>query len=201
MQLLMGLGDVEELARAEVRAEEQMAKTLVLDGEHDAEMMVEAKCPVTGHSTTRERTVADQPVWTVDAFERLNAVPLIARPLARSTVEKFARGHGIWRITTTVMDENKQAMIAADEFDVDTMLGMFRELRAKQIRAQTEGGDHALPQEIRQFIEEAKAPGVTRCPIRDIEESAGKCPVDFKTMSAAEAKAAVEQFMSRAAKD
>ena len=201
MQLLMGLGDAEELARAEVRAEEQMAKTLVLDGEDDAAMMVEAKCPVTGHGTTRERTVADLPAWTVDAFERLNAVPLIARPLARSTVEKFARSHGMWRITTTVMDENKQAMIAADEFDADTMLGMFRGLRAKQIRAQTEGGDHALTQEIRQFIEEAKATGVTRCPIRDIEESAGKCPVDFKTMSAAEAKAAVEQFMNREAKD
>jgi hypothetical protein len=200
MQLLMGLGDTEELARAEVRAEEQMANTLVLDGEDDAAMMVEAKCPVTGHGAIRERAVADLPAWTVDAFERLNAVPLIARPLARSTVEKFARGHGMWRITTTVMDENKQAMIAADEFDADTMLGMFRGLRAKQIRAQAEGGDDALPQEMRQFVEEATAAGVTRCPIRDIEESAGKCPVDFETMSAAEAKAAVEQFMNREAK-
>jgi hypothetical protein len=109
-------------------------------------------------------------------------------------VEKFARGHEVWRITTSVMDENKQAMIEADEFDAETMMGMFRELRAKQIRAEAEGGD-GMPQEMRRFIEEAKASGVTRCPIRDIEEQASKCPVDFKTVSAADAKAAVEEFL------
>jgi hypothetical protein len=49
---------------------------------------------------------------------------------------------------------------------------------------------------MRKFIEEAKASGVTRCPIRDIEEQADKCPVDFKTATPAEAKAAMEQFMS-----
>jgi len=36
--------------------------------------------------------------------------------LARNTVERFARNHDIWRVTTGVMDENKQAMIEADEF-------------------------------------------------------------------------------------
>jgi nucleotide-binding universal stress UspA family protein len=197
MQLLMGLGDAEELARAEIKAEEQMAKTLVLGNEGDGEIagaMVDAKCPMTGHVTTRERTVKDPTVWTVEAFERLRTVPLIARPLARNTVEKFARGHEVWRITTSVMDENKQAMIEADEFDAETMMGMFRELRAKQIRAEAEGGD-GMPQEMRRFIEEAKASGVTRCPIRDIEEQAAKCPVDFKTVSAADAKAAVEEFL------
>ena len=197
MQLLMGLGDAEELARAEIKAEEQMAKTLVLGIEEDSEIagaVGDVKCPMTGHATTRERTVKDPTVWTVEAFERLRTVPLIARPLARNTVEKFARGHEVWRITTSVMDENKQAMIEADEFDAETMMGMFRELRAKQIRAEAEGGD-GLPQEMRRFIEEAKASGVTRCPIRDIEEQASKCPVDFKTVSAADAKAAVEKFL------
>ena len=92
------------------------------------------------------------------------------------------------------MDENKQAMIEADEFDQETMMGMFRELRAKQIRAEAEGGD-GLSQEMRQFIEEAKASGVTRCPIRDIEEQASACPVDFKTVSVADAKAAVEKLL------
>ncbi len=202
MQLLMGIGDAEELARAEVKAEEQMAKTLVMGNERDDDIQgetIDVTCPVTGHVTNRARTAADPPVWTPEAFDRLRVVPLIARPLARSAVEKFASKHDIWRITTPVMDENKQAMIEADEFDADVMMGMFRELRAKQIRAEAQGGD-ALSPEMRQFIEEAKASGVTRCPIRDIEEKADKCPVDFKTMSPADAKAAVEQFMTQEAK-
>jgi len=198
MQLIMGIGDAEELARAEVKAEEQMAKTVVLGSDGDAEAagrMVEVTCPVTPHVSTRERTVADPPVWTVEAFDRLKVVPLIARPLARSTVERFAKGHDLWRITTAVMDENKQAMIEADEFDAETMMGMFRELRAKQIRAEAEGGD-ALSPEMRKFIEEAKASGMTRCPIRDIEEQMGKCPVDFKTTTPEEAKAAVARLLA-----
>lgn len=197
MQLIMGIGTAEELARAEVKAEEQMTKTVVLGSDNDVEpagRMIDVKCPVTHHVTTRERTVADAPVWTHEAFERLKAVPLIARPLARNTVERFARNHDMWRITTPVMDENKQAMIEADEFDAETMMGMFRELRAKQIRAEAEGGD-ALSPEMRKFIEEAKASGITRCPIRDIEEKADKCPVDFKTVSPADAKAAVERLL------
>ena len=199
MQLIMGIGDAEEIARAEVKAEEQMAKTLVLGTEEDGTIegdMVDVKCPVTGHVTTRARTAADPPVWTAEGFERLKVVPLVARPLARATVEKFARNHEIWRISTSVMDENKQAMIEADEFDAEVMMGMFRELRAKQIRAEAEGGD-ALGPEMRQFIEEAKKSGVTRCPIRDIEEEMTDCPVDFKTLSPADAKAAVEQFMQK----
>jgi hypothetical protein len=122
---------------------------------------------------------------------------MIARPLARNTVEKFAKAHGQWRITTAVMDENKQAMIAADEFDAETMMGMFRELRAKQIRGGAEGAGDGLSAEMRQFIEEAKASGITRCPIRDIEEKMSECPVDFKTMtSPADAKAAVERMLA-----
>ncbi len=199
MQLIMGIGDAEELARAELKAEEQMAKTVVLGREGDAEpagATVDVTCPVTGHVTTRARTAADPPVWTEEAFDRLRVVPLIARPLARSTVERFARQHELWRITTAVMDENKQAMIEADEFDAETMMGMFRELRAKQIRAEAEGGD-ALSPEMRTFIEEAKAQGVTRCPIRDIEEQASKCPVDFRTMTPDEAKEAVRRYMDQ----
>ena len=202
MQLIMGIGDAEEIARAEVKAEEQMVKTLVFGSDEDVEpagATVEARCPVPPyHVATRARTVADPAVWTREAFERLKAVPMIARPLARGTVEKFARAQGLWRITTQVMDENKQAMIAADEFDAETMMGMFRELRARQIRAEAEGGD-ALSPEMRRFIEEAKAAGVTRCPIRDIEEKMSACPVDFKTLSPADAKAAVERLMRQEA--
>jgi hypothetical protein len=92
------------------------------------------------------------------------------------------------------MDENKQAMIEADEFDVNTMMVMFKELRARQIRAEAENGD-ALSPEMRRFIEEAKAAGVTRCPIRDIEASMDQCPVDFKTVKPEDARAAVARLL------
>jgi len=198
MQLIMGIGTAEELALAELKAEQAMKRTVVLG--HDADPvpdvpMVETKCPYTGHAQSRERTETDPVQWTREAFERLRAVPLIARPLARNTVEKFARENDMWRVTTMVMDENKQAMIDADTFDIDTMLVMFKELQTKQIQAAAEGVDGLTP-EMRKFIEEAKAQGVTRCPIRDIEEQADKCPVDFKTASPEEAKAAMEKFMA-----
>lgn len=198
MQLIMGIGTAEELALAEVKAEEAMKRTVVLGCDTDADdaaRMVEVKCPYTGHVSVRERNASDPVVWTAEAFERLRSVPLIARPLARNTVERFAKEHGFWRVTTPVMDENKQAMIEADTFDVDTMLVMFKELQAKQLRAAAEGVDGLTP-EMRRFIEEAKASGVTRCPIRDVEKSLDKCPVDFKTVSPGDARAAVEAFMS-----
>ncbi|HEX6306625.1 MAG TPA: universal stress protein [Longimicrobiales bacterium] len=201
MQLIMGIGTAEELALAEVKAEEAMKRTVVQGSDDDVAVpaTVEARCPVTGRVAVRERTAADPPVWTGEAYERLRQVPLIARPLARNTVERFARGHGIWRITTRVMDENKQAMIEADEFDMDTMLVMFRELQTKQLRAAAEGVDGLTP-EMRRFIEEAKASGITRCPIRDVAEAADRCPVDFATVTPEQARRAVESLMSEEAK-
>jgi nucleotide-binding universal stress UspA family protein len=199
MQLVMGIGDAEEIARAEIRAEEQMAKTVVVGRDADGEpagRLVEVRCPMTKRVTTRERGAADPPVWTAEAFERLGVVPLIARPLARRTVERFAAAHALWRITTAVMDDNKEAMVEADEFDAETMMGMFNELRARQIRAEAEGTD-ALSPEMRRFIEEAKASGVSRCPIRDIEAQMSACPVDLKTVSPAEAKAAVAKLVDQ----
>jgi nucleotide-binding universal stress UspA family protein len=201
MQLIMGIGTAEELALAEIKAEEAMKRTLVEGSDADdapAVRMVTAKCPYTGHVQEREWSEKDPVAWTREAFERLSLVPLIARPLARNTVERFAREHALWRITTRVMDENKQAMIAADEFDVDTMLVMFKELQTKQLKAAAEGVDGLTP-EMRRFIDEAKAAGVTRCPIRDIERQMDKCPVDFKTATPAEARAAVEAFLNEAA--
>ena len=199
MQLIMGIGTAEELALAEVKAEEAMKRTVVQGSDEDPVSEVptiEVKCPYTGHMQTRERNEADPVVWTNEAFARLGAVPLIARPLARNTVERFGREHSFWRITATVMDENKQAMIEADEFDMDTMLVMFRELQTKQIQAAAEGLDGITP-EMRKFIDEAKASGVSRCPIRDVAEQVDKCPVDFKTISPEDAKTAIEQFMSK----
>ena len=198
MQLIMGIGSAEEVALAEVKAEEQMRRTRV-EG-HDADPVPEATvavtCPVTGRVGKRARTAADPIVWTEEAWGRLQLVPMIARPLARNTVERFARAHDIWRVTTRVMDENKQAMIEADEFDMDTMLVMFNELRAKQIRTEAERGadGSVLSPEMRRFIEEAKAAGVTRCPIRDVEERMTKCPVDMKTVTPEQARVAVEEM-------
>jgi len=197
MQLIMGIGNAEEIALAEVKATEQMQATKVQGADGDpvpAVPMIETKCPVTGNVLSRERVATDPIVWTQEAWQRLQLVPLIARPLARNTVERFARSHAIWRVTTPVMDDNKQAMIEADEFDIDTMMVMFTELRAKQIRAEAEGKD-ALSPEMRAFIEEAKAQGITRCPIRDIEEKMDKCPVDMKAVTPEDAKRAVEKLL------
>src|SRR5206468_2227237 len=197
MQLIMGIGTAEEIALAEVKATEQLKATKIQGRDADPEPAVaevEVKCPVTGSLSRRPRVATDPIVWTEEAWGRLQLVPLIARPLARNTVERFARNHAIWRVTTRVMDENKQAMIAADEFDIDTMMVMFTELRAKQIRAEAEGKD-ALSPEMRAFIEEAKAQGITRCPIRDIEDKMQKCPVDMKTVTPEEAKRAVEKLL------
>jgi nucleotide-binding universal stress UspA family protein len=198
MQLIMGIGDAEELALAELKAEEAMKRTLVMTGDADrfeTVPPVESKCPYSGHVTVRERNGEDPIAWTHEAFDRLGQVPLIARPLARNTVESFARRNDMWRITTAVMDENKQAMIEADEFDMDTMIVMFNELKAKQAKAEAAGVDGMSP-EMRRFIEEAKASGVTRCPIRGIERQMDDCPVDFKTVTPDEAKRAVEQFLA-----
>ena len=197
MQLIMGIGTAEEIALAEIKAEEQLKKTHVVGGDDDplpAQPVVEVRCPVTGRVSTRARTTTDPIEWTHEAWARLQAVPLIARPLARNTVDRFARNHDVWRVTTRLMDENKQAMIEADEFDAETMMVMFNELRARQIRAEAEGGD-ALSPEMRRFIEEAKAAGVTRCPIRDLEASMDKCPVDFRAVTPDQARAAVEQVL------
>jgi len=204
MQLIMGIGTAEEIARAEVKATEQLRATKVQG--HDADesplgVEVETKCPVTGVVSRRPRVASDPIVWTEEAWQRLHLVPLVARPLARNTVERFARGHDIWRVTTRVMDDNKQQMIEADEFDVETMMVMFTELRAKQIRAEAEGGEGGLTPEMRAFIEDAKAQGITRCPIRDIEEKMGQCPVDFRGVTPEQAKEAVERLLQEQAGD
>jgi nucleotide-binding universal stress UspA family protein len=199
MQMIMGIGDAEEMARAEVKAEEAMERTVVHgheDEEPDLPPVVE-ECPYTGHVTEREREASDPVVWTHEAYERLKQVPLIPRPLARNTVEKFAREKGLQRVTTSVMDENKQAMIEADTFDMDTMLVMFEEMKAKQARAETAGAD-ALSPEMKKFIEEAKESGVERCPIRDIADeakSSGDCPVDFEMATPTQAEDAIRAYI------
>lgn len=206
MQMIMGIGDAEELARAEVKAEEAMERTVVHGHDDDEDPRpppVVEECPYTGHEQERERTESDPVVWTHEAYERLEQVPLIPRPLARNTVEKFAREKGLWRVTTEIMDENKEAMIAADTFDVDTMLVMFEEMKAKQARAEAAGGEGISP-EMKKFIEEAKESGVERCPIRDIAEEArdsGDCPVDFDMATPEQAEEAIQAYLAGEAED
>src|SRR6185295_2300420 len=96
MQLIMGIGTAEEIVLAEVKATEQLQSTKVQG--HDADPApltadVEVKCPVTGNVSTRPRVATDPIIWTEEGWQRLQAVPLIARPLARNTVERFARSH------------------------------------------------------------------------------------------------------------
>jgi hypothetical protein len=70
---------------------------------------------------------------------------------------------------------------------------MFKELQSKQLKAAAEGVDGLTP-EMRAFIEEAKASGVTRCPIRDIDKAAEKCPVDFEMATPEQARRAMEMM-------
>src|SRR5207237_7312790 len=72
MQLIMGIGTAEEIALAEVKAQEQMKATKVQG--HDADPQpftpeVEVKCPVTGAVSRRPRTAADPIVWSEEAWQ------------------------------------------------------------------------------------------------------------------------------------
>jgi nucleotide-binding universal stress UspA family protein len=148
MQLVMGIGEAEEIARAELKAEEALADRPV------------PRCPMGSDREAVRRGARNGVTWSADAWARLELVPLIARPLARSTVERFAKERGVDHVTVQVMDENKQAMIEADSFDVETMMVMFSELRARQIRASAES----------RAGEFAEAAEVGKCPIREVQE-------------------------------
>ena len=129
MQLIMGIGTAEELALAEIKADEQMKRTKVQGHDDDpvpAEAMIEVKCPFTGHVSTRPRVATDPIVWTEEAWR-----PPAARSRSSPGRSPATRSSGSRATTTSgasprmVMDENKQAMIEADEFDMDTMMVMF----------------------------------------------------------------------------
>ena len=148
MQLVMGIGKAEEIARAELKAEEALSDRPI------------PMCPMGSDREAVKARARNGVTWAADAWERLELVPLIARPLARSTVERFAVSNELDHVTIAVMDENKQAMIEADTFDVETMMVMFSELRAREIRAGAEGGPGA-------FTESAD---VGKCPIREVQD-------------------------------
>ncbi|NIR45639.1 MAG: universal stress protein [Gemmatimonadetes bacterium] len=147
MQLVMGIGQAEEIARAEVKAEEALADRPV------------PMCPMGSDREAARARARGGVTWSKEAWERLELVPLIARPLARSTVERFAKSRDAEHVTVQVMDENKQAMIEADTFDVETMMVMFSELRAREIRAGAEGAQGTFSEA-----------GGSKCPIREVQE-------------------------------
>src|SRR5918999_1474943 len=67
MQLIMGIGTAEEIALAEVKAQEQMKKTRVEGHDADpepADSGVEVRCPVTGRIGRRARAATDPITWT-----------------------------------------------------------------------------------------------------------------------------------------
>jgi nucleotide-binding universal stress UspA family protein len=148
MQLVMGIGQAEEIAQAELKAEEALADRPV------------PMCPMGSDREAVRKRARNGVTWQPAAWERLELVPLVARPLARSTVERFAKDHELDHVTVQVMDDNRQAMIEAETFDIDTMMAMFGELRAREIRAGAEDGSA--------FSESADA-GV--CPIREVQEA------------------------------
>jgi nucleotide-binding universal stress UspA family protein len=148
MQLVMGIGQAEEIAQAELKAEEALADRPV------------PMCPMGSDRDAARQRARNGITWAKEAWGRLELVPLIARPLARSTVERFSAERAIDHVTIEVMDDNKQAMIDADSFDVETMMVMFSELRAREIRAAAEGA-------AAEFSESA---GSGKCPVREVQE-------------------------------
>lgn len=160
MQLVMGIGQAEEIARAELKAEESLSDRPVCG------------CPMGSDRETVRQRARNGITWSKEAWERLERVPLIARPLARSTVERFAREHALDHVTVQVMDDNRQAMIEADTFDIETMMVMFHELRAREIRESNVGASVG-------FLERSQA----KCPIREVQDKIDaleKCPVAKK---------------------
>ncbi len=155
MQLVMGIGQAEEIARAEVKAEEALSDRPV------------PQCPMGSDREAARQRARNGITWAKEAWERLELVPLIARPLARSTVERFAKDQDLDHVTVPVMDENKQAMIEADTFDMDTMMVMFSELRAREIRAGAEG-----------YGGEFKELSGGKCPIREVQDMLDKRAAD-----------------------
>jgi nucleotide-binding universal stress UspA family protein len=147
MQLVMGIGEAEEMARAEVKAEEALADRPV------------PRCPMGSDREAVRQRSRNGVTWSAEAWTRLELVPLIARPVARSTVERFAKQRDVDHVTVQVMDDNKQAMIEADTFDIETMMVMFSELRAREIRTgvETTGA-----------FSESAGPG--KCPVREVQE-------------------------------
>ena len=70
-----------------------------------------SKCPFS--EMVREMGAADQPrpdgpVWTEDAFQRLQNIPEFVRPMAKQGIEKLAADQGYSTIDEKVLDQAKE---------------------------------------------------------------------------------------------
>ncbi|MDE0184655.1 MAG: PCP reductase family protein [Candidatus Poribacteria bacterium] len=63
------------------------------------------KCPFTSVvADAFQEPDSSGPVWTPEALARLERVPSFVRPMAKTSIEEFARENGHTEITTDVMD-------------------------------------------------------------------------------------------------
>jgi hypothetical protein len=107
--------------------ETQVVRSLgVQIGPDGAQSATAGKCPVTGmlreleegSATGRSTAAADAGdgatdevpdagdglPWSREAGQRLDAIPQVVRPMAKLSIERFAREHGYERITEQVLD-------------------------------------------------------------------------------------------------
>jgi len=56
------------------------------------------------------QTEGDEPVWTPEALQRLNAAPRFVQPMIRKTYSDYARQHGLREITPEVMDAARRLL-------------------------------------------------------------------------------------------
>lgn len=52
--------------------------------------------------------MANSPVWTSEAEQRLKEIPFFVRPAARKKIEKFAQEQDLQEITETVYEAAKK---------------------------------------------------------------------------------------------
>lgn len=63
------------------------------------------KCPFTSVvADAFQEPDSSGPVWTPEALARLERVPSFVRPMAKTSIEEFARENGHTEITTDIMD-------------------------------------------------------------------------------------------------
>ncbi len=63
------------------------------------------KCPFTSVvAEAFQEPDSSGPVWTPEALARLERVPSFVRPMAKTSIEEFARENGHTEITTDIMD-------------------------------------------------------------------------------------------------
>ena len=69
-----------------------------------------AQMGLTSSGTTSAPGAADGELsWTADARERLERLPSFVQPMVRSSVETYAKKHGVTSVTLQVMDDSKNA--------------------------------------------------------------------------------------------